>query len=374
MKSFIKKCWHIINKPIVHEHDTSLFNKKVVDKLEREKIVNQLIDSINDSSRVIAAEFSILLLVAFILGLTLVVTDDEALFFEKEIVLPQGVATMDIVNAYRFLPLVFFILHATLLSMLSALHLKIRQLNKILPDNTARLRLLPYAFLRAHLSDSYFLMRFLAFFGIAIIPLGLFLGITGAFLRYQNETINLSHRMLALVDCVLIFQFYWRPLYCSGRGQIASRLKKVFYGAETYLYFAFILFIFFLTPFASTPDPASPIFRSEPPSQINKNNLVYLIYKHPRENWFDLLCEKTKQGTRWGCRYLSFRDKNLFKSPSEEVLAAVMVGQNEKTSKKIKELKQSLGERLDNLERRLFHSADFTKSRFLNAGVFRSTA
>ncbi|MDE0332381.1 MAG: hypothetical protein OXL41_10985 [Nitrospinae bacterium] len=193
----------------------------VFDETQYQRL-HTLADSVNDTARMARTTLSLLLLVAFYLALTLGASTDENLLLKGQVSLPQMDIGIPVVQSYIFTPLVFLLMHAHAMFLLSILARKVRTFDAAVKNELSHWRyskndaqtqqrecrdwLSAFAFVQIFQGDARIsqVSRVLTWLATSAIPLTLLFIIDISFLRYQSKTITWIHHVIFFVDCCAV--------------------------------------------------------------------------------------------------------------------------------------------------------------------------
>ena len=169
----------------------------------------QLVESINDTARMARTMLSLLLVAALVVVLILSFSNDENLFRDVSVELPQIGIGISIEKSYIVAPLIFLYLHIQVLYLLNVLARGMRAFMREPAHQEHFDRLSAFVFIQLYRDQHLLLFPWLLFWsGVVVIPLALLFAMDLSFVRYQSG-ITLGHHIIFIIDLVFVMWSVW---------------------------------------------------------------------------------------------------------------------------------------------------------------------
>ena len=206
------------------------------------------LDAANDSARHFRAVYTTYLMIASYIIFTIVSTDDELLFRNGNVQMPIIDIGMSIKWFFIIAPLILFFLHLNVLIQAVFLSTKVRRYTSVLDDDrhtptfynkgiNAPGLLFPVPLAHFLVADDqqkdaqWILWVVVVFTSIVLLPLAILIYAEIHFLTYQSELITWMHRIVILLDIILLWCL-WPRIIASDKGlkeywRQSSRKRRV---------------------------------------------------------------------------------------------------------------------------------------------------
>ena len=169
----------------------------------------QLVESINDTARMARTMLSLLLVAALVVVLILSFSNDENLFRDVSVELPQVGIGISIEKSYIVAPLIFLYLHIQVLYLLNVLARRMRAFMREPAHQEHFDRLSAFVFIQLYRDQHLLLFPWLLFWsGVVVIPLALLFAMDLSFVRYQSG-ITFGHHIIFIIDLVFVMWSVW---------------------------------------------------------------------------------------------------------------------------------------------------------------------
>ena len=209
-------------------------------------------NSVNEMARIVWASLTFLSAVALHLVLTLNASTDENLLHNTQITLLLLGVSISVVKNYIFAPLIFLIIHGSVLFMLSVLARKVRTFEATVKKELINARASKEdtqkqqrecrnwlsALARIFPGDTSIsnVSRFLTWLATSATPLTLLFVIDISFVRYQSHTITWILHVIFFLDLVFVMLFHWevfgqrevkipKRIGTWGKGMVAAAIS-----------------------------------------------------------------------------------------------------------------------------------------------------
>ena len=200
--------------------------------------IEELIAAINANAVTARHLINSLLAVAVALGAVIIGTTDEALLYDRIIILRATGITASPVTVYALAPLVVLFLHGMAILRLNLIARRMNMLEQVLRATVRisseqrgyRLMLNGFGFVQILVSEAenrnVLVQRFMIWIATTFIPVLVLLAMQISFVRYQHDVVTGLHRFVLLVDLLfLIVSYILRNRMSRPRARSGARRR-----------------------------------------------------------------------------------------------------------------------------------------------------
>ena len=227
------------------------------------------LEAANDSARHFRSIYTVYLILLFFTAVILVSTDHELLFRAIGKQLPVININAPIVAFYVVMPWGLFIIHFYLLIQASFLadkvRLYIREIEKLRFKDSDKARKLLFPVPLAHIltggkERGQWILRLIIILSLIIFPIVVLTFLQIRFLPYQNGVITWSHRIVIILDIILLWYFWnWRLFPLLENNKLAEKRWRILLVRIISFIFTILTVIFIIV---GADFPSNTIYRS----------------------------------------------------------------------------------------------------------------